>query len=211
MKGQSLKGGQELLCVNVDKVYDWIINQAPVNLVNQALTFPTNSPCQTGFVITGSTCDVVQSSVVEVGPRTNRTFVIGGAEVTLQRVNLLKTLSVTVTVTGTLAGADFTLVSAPVTTTVNESFFLCAPEGTTVDVTVTDVECGATVTCTGTAATANISAIICQSIQVVAPVTIELTAAFCNPRENFIATCPAPAIPPQCPTVFPTPPTPPTP
>ena len=47
---------------------------------------------------------------------------------------------------------------------------------------------------------------ICQSIQSVFPVTLELEAEFCQPRDILpipTTACPTPAIPPQCPVLFP--------
>lgn len=207
MVNRDLIGGQELLCVNVDKVYDWILNQSSFNLAGPAVVFPVTVPCGAGIQISSVTCDITQVSATEIGTRTNRTFVINGAEVTLQRVNIEKVVEIVVTVVGvTLAtGVPFTIVSTPFTQTISESFFLCAPEGTEVHVTITDVECavGSHCTAAGAFVVDNINALICQSIQVTAPVTIELTASFCAPRENIIAACPAPTVPPQCPVLFP--------
>ena len=45
--------------------------------------------------------------------------------------------------------------------------------------------------------------IICQSVQMEAKVKIELTADFCQPRQDLPFVCPPLAFPPQCPTIFP--------
>ncbi len=196
----------ERLCINTDKVYDWIIAQANVDLAAVTLTFPVGAtdPCAVGTTILDVTTSITELSFTEVGTRTSRTFIIDGAEVVLERVTIQKTLSITVTITGTTAaGLGFTITSLPVTQVISESFFLCAPEGTVIDVEVTDVSSTASGTCVAGAFVASISALVCQSIQVTAPVTLELTADFCMPREDIVATCPAPTIPPQCPAIFP--------
>ncbi len=206
MEASKISGGQELLCVNVSKVYDWITNQANVNLVGIGLTFPVGAtdPCAVGNTITDVVCDLTVVSVSEIGARVERIFIIDGAEVTLERVTVLKTLSITVTVSGlTAAGVPFVVTSVAIPSTITESFFLCAPEGTEVVVSVSDIECAVSGSCIAGVFTADISAILCQSIQVTADVTIELTADFCQPRDNIISSCPAPVIPPQCPTLFP--------
>ncbi|OIK13571.1 hypothetical protein BIV60_13840 [Bacillus sp. MUM 116] len=208
MKVQNLSGGQELLCVNVDKVYDWVTNQASVNLPGTTITFPAGvlDPCAAGTTILDIAAVVTVGTVTEVGERVNRTFIINGAEVTLQRVTIVKPLSIAVTVTAlTATGTQITVTGVPIPATVTESFFLCAPEGTDITVTAFDSESSVSGSCVAGALVVDIAAVICQSIQVTAPVTIELTADFCAARENIIAACPAPAIPPQCPALFPTP------
>ncbi|MDQ6600737.1 hypothetical protein [Bacillus salipaludis] len=209
MKVKNLSGGQELLCVNVDKVYDWVTSQASVNLPGTTITFPAGvaDPCAAGTNILDITAEVTVGAVTEVGDRVNRTFIINGAEVTLQRVTIVKSLSIAVTVSAlTALGAQITVTGVPIPATVTESYFLCAPEGTAINVSAYDTESSVSGACVaGVGLVVDIAAVICQSIQVTAPVTIELTADFCAPRENIIAACPAPAIPPQCPVVFPTP------
>ncbi|MED1470479.1 hypothetical protein [Bacillus salipaludis] len=208
MEVKNLSGGQELLCVNVDKVYDWVTYQGSVNLPGTTITFPAGvlDPCAVGTTILDIAAEVTVGPVTEVGERVNRTFIINGAEVTLQRVTIVKTLSIAVTVTALDAtGVQITLTGVPIPATITESFFLCAPEGTDITVTAYDTETSVSGACVAGALVVDIASVVCQGIQVTAPVTIELTADFCAPRENIIAACPAPAIPPQCPTVFPTP------
>ena len=42
MKTSNLTGGQELLCINTEKVYDWIVNEATFDLTINDLPLPLN-------------------------------------------------------------------------------------------------------------------------------------------------------------------------
>src|SRR5690625_3118862 len=103
MKTSNLTGGQELLCINTDKVYDWILNEATFDLAIDDLPLPVNP-------ITGAqlecddidldtvTCEVTPAEVdpIEIIGRVDQQFVIDGAEVTLQLVNIRKNFEVTI-------------------------------------------------------------------------------------------------------------------
>ncbi|MBS4206951.1 hypothetical protein [Bacillus sp. FJAT-50079] len=222
MQAKPLQGAQELLCINTEKVYDWILEESTYSAAVGATTIALPAPI--GAVI----CAIADSvnirpvltdslgtplplnseiAVVEQVPRIDRQFEINGALVTLQRVTFVKTIYVVLEISGVIpaTGIPFTFTTLPIPITFTESAFLCAPPGTTLVVRVSDFEGQGVVNCdeTGAFLGIGISIVVCQSIQVVTPVTLELVADFCAPRESLIETCPAPIIPPQCPVVFP--------
>lgn len=207
MQVENVEGGRELLCINTDKVYDWVINETTFDLTLDDVDLPVVNGVQLN-------CDQIDSVSCEVEPtgfevidRTDRPFVIDGSQLTLQQVVIQKSFNVTVNVTTT----DGTVVEAgtfPFTRC--EQVILCAPEGTTVTVDFTDVDCFVCMfncddATPGATMDLGITVRICQSIQSTFPVTIEVFADFCEPRENIspIASCPEPVRPPQCPVLFP--------
>ncbi len=207
MQANNLSGGQELICINVDKVYDWVLNEASFDLTLTDIDLPDGVTCA-DFDPAAVTCTVTPDSV-EVLARNSRTFVIDGVETILQVVNLRKNFTVTllIPITGTGVVEEVELEFSRC-----EQVVLCAPDGTDVDVTYSDAECFiCTFDCTddGTdtdeLATfdAQITVRLCQSIQSSFPVTVEFLAEFCEPRDVLPTPCPSPVRPPQCPVVFP--------
>ncbi|MCP3028395.1 hypothetical protein [Halobacillus sp. A5] len=204
MQAKNLSGGQELLCVNVDKVYDWVVNEASfdINIVDEDL--PEGLDCD-DFDPADVTCTVTPEDV-DILSREDRTFIIDGVETTLQLVSIRKNFTVTLTIPTTINGdeeveLDFSRC---------EQVVLCAPAGTEIDVTYTDTDCFVcTFDCdpgdTDTDPTfdASITVNLCQSIQSTFPVTVELITEFCEPRDILPTPCPSPVRPPQCPVVFP--------
>ncbi|MFJ7508314.1 hypothetical protein ACIQW7_02340 [Peribacillus simplex] len=203
MQAKSLSGGQELLCINTTKVYDWIVNEATFDV----------SMC---VDLEDTDCDEVETVTCEVEPlksvvlnRQDREFIIDGEPITLQLVTIQKTFEVTVFVTKT-NGATCQVDSQ--TFTRCEQVILCAPDGTKVKVDFTDVDCFVCVLeCKRTSGgpltlELGVTVRLCQSIQVTFPVTLEIVAEFCQPRDilPFNPACPTPAIPLQCPVLFPT-------
>ncbi|WP_174615522.1 hypothetical protein [Virgibacillus ihumii] len=217
MQAKNLTGGQELLCINTEKVYDWVINEATFDLALGDLVLPVGpdgTQLECGDIVLDSvSCSVAPAEVdpIVILSRTDQQFVIDGAQVTLQLVNIQKNFEVTVfaNVIPELGGGTVEIGSADFTRC--EQVVLCAPEGTDIDVSYTDLECFVcTATCDpGTTTEADeldvtVTVRLCQSIQSTFEVTLELVADFCEPREELpIPPCPAPTIPPQCPVVFP--------
>ncbi|WP_053217129.1 BMQ_0737 family morphogenetic spore coat protein [Virgibacillus senegalensis] len=218
MESQSLQGAQEPLCINTEKVYDWVILQEDVsrNVLAGALGTlpidpggPTVSNLTTTVYLvdpaTGEELDLNEEiPIEELGERENRTFVIDGAMVTLQRVTFTRSLAVVVEFSGLTGTTPFVEISDPITIDLPESLYLCAPEGTRIAARLSDLDSSVTVNTTAGALTSiDIVLGICQSVQSLADVTIELMADFCQPRDVLVEQCPAPAIPPQCPVLFP--------
>ncbi|WP_430788246.1 hypothetical protein VBD025_00445 [Virgibacillus flavescens] len=218
MQAKNLTGGQELLCINTEKVYDWILNEGNFDLALNDLELPigpdgTQLECE-DIDIDTVTCEVTPAAVdpIVILDRVDQEFVIDGALVTLQLVNIRKNFEVTIFVQliAALGGGIVEVGSAEFTRC--EQVILCAPLGTDIDVTYTTLDCFVcTATCdTTTTATPDeldvtVSVRLCQSIQSTFDVTLEIVADFCEPRDMLpIPPCPAPTIPPQCPLVFPT-------
>lgn len=220
MQEKKLCEGQELICINVDKVYDWIVKEMSFDVTPiGALVFTPAIPAGTSFAGATVTCDVTPdptTPVVILG-RENRVFCIDGENVVLQQLNIRKNFVVRLNVT-LPNGLVFTSVlpTAAVNPTLLisrcEQITLCAPEGTDVSITFTDIDCfvcspgtlvaasaGSTITFTGL----TIAVTTCQSIQSTFPVTVEFLADFCEPREELPTACPAPLRPKQCNAIFP--------
>ncbi|GAA5416427.1 hypothetical protein Pryu01_01462 [Paraliobacillus ryukyuensis] len=219
MQSQSLQGAQELLCFNAEKVYDWVILQntinqnvpaadigvLPIDPVSPAVSNLTTR-CYLVDPLTGNPLPPnAEIEVVETADRQDRMFVIDGSQVTLQRVSFEKVINVVIEFSGFDGTTPFVEISDPIEITIPESVFLCAPEGTRLVVRISDVECSASVNGTaGELVSVDLTLDLCQSVQAVADVTLELVADFCEPRDNLITEdCPNPIIPPQCPVVFP--------
>ncbi len=216
MQANNLSGGQELLCINTEKVYDWILNEATFDLNLMDLELPLNP--NTGEQLTCEdididtvTCTVTPAAMepIVILDRVDQELVIDGTEVTLQLVNIRKNFEVTVFVDliPELGGGTVEVTEAEFTRC--EQVILCAPEGTDIDVSYTDLDCFVCTACCDDTMDPNeldvtLTVRLCQSIQSTFDVTLEIVAEFCEPRDMLpIPPCPAPTIPPQCPVVFP--------
>ncbi|WP_067724767.1 BMQ_0737 family morphogenetic spore coat protein [Oceanobacillus damuensis] len=218
MQPEKVKMDKELLCINTEKVYDWILNEATFDLSLADLELPINPAtgaqleCDDIDVDT-VTCTVEPAAVdpIVILDRVDQHFVIDGEPVTLQLVNIRKNFEVTISVNliPELGGTTLEVGTAEFTRC--EQVILCAPDGTDVNVTYTDLDCfvctaicDPTTTATPDELDVTVTVRLCQSIQSVFEVTLEIVADFCQPRDLLpIAPCPAPTIPPQCPVVFP--------
>lgn len=219
MQSQSWQGAEELLCFNAEKVYDWVILQETVNQIIPAvdigvLPIDPGDPAVSNLTTTCFLVDPITGNplppnalleVVESDDRQDREFMIDGCQVTLQRVSFVKTLTVVIEFSGLDGTTPFVEISNPIEIEIPESVFLCAPEGTRLVVRLSDVTCSASVNIVATTLeSVNLSLDVCQSVQSVADVTLELVASFCEPRDVLVSEeCPSPVIPPQCPVLFP--------
>lgn len=211
---------QELICINVDKVYDWVMKENTFTFpVTQAINFPTiprDTPVAQLQAAT-LTCSVEPATTrpIVILRRENRRFNIDGQVVCLQLLTIRKNFTVTLTLTLpnglSYNGGTFTVAGS-------EQVVMCAPDDTEVTVTYTELDCfvssgtyqsSAPGTGTGTGLNITFSGLVivvtvCQSIQSTYPVTVEFLADFCEPRaELAIGSCPLPAMPPQCPVIYP--------
>lgn len=212
----SISINQENLCVNVEKVYDWIIEESTGSTTVPVATMPLALPVDSTDVVadciltdaTGAPFPInSEVSVTEVAPREDRQFEIDGALVTLQRVTFSKVLYVVLKVSGVdpETGTPFIITSLPRPFNFVESEFLCAPAGTSLIVRISNFTCLTTINRNETGAITGfgLRIFVCQSIKTFAPATIRLSADFCNPRELLTEQCANPIMPPQCPTIFP--------
>ena len=213
---------KEMICVNVDKVYDWIVKENTFDIFpTSPITFP-GLPAGTSLVGATVTCSVVPAATnpVEILNRVDRQFCIDGKNVCLQQLNIRKNFEVTLVVTlanGTVLTSAAPAINPNLAFSRCEQVTLCPSEGTSIEVTFTDLDCfvcspGVITIPTGTpappAGAINIAGLTlsiatCQSIQSTFPVTVELFADFCEPREDLPIACPTPSRPRQCPVVFP--------
>lgn len=200
---------QELICINVDKVYDWIVKEMSFDISPTGpITFPgvTATTDLTGAIVT---CRVIPAATnpIVILNRENRQFSIDGSTVCLQHLNIQKNFVLTIVVT-LPTGAVFTSADIPVSRC--EQVTLCAPKGTDVEILYTDLDCFVCTTGTLTAAAGaitfsalTITVAVCQSIQSTFPVTVEFLATFCEPRADLPFSCPTAVRPQQCPVIFP--------
>jgi|SRR5690625_1426310 len=209
--------GPEMLCINTDKVYDWVILQANINNTITAAdlgALPVD-PCDAAVTNLTTNCYLVDAAgnplqpnqeiaVVETNDRQDRTFLVDGKQILLQKVTFQSTVNVVVEISGLNGTTPFVEQTMPIPIEIPESIFLCAPEGTDLVVRLSDIECNVVVNCAATAlGSIDISLNLCQSVQTTTNVTVELPADFCQPREVFTEQCTTPVIPAQCPVVFP--------
>lgn len=200
---------EELICVKVDKVYDWIMKENTFDI------FPTgeiefhgvhpSTDLKRAFV----ECEVTPNRVnpVEILNREDQQFCIDGEDICLQKLTLRTNFLVTLTV---VLPHGEVFKSKKIRTSRNQMVTLCAPKGTDVEITFSELDCF--VMSTGKLeahygkiefSDLAISIKACQSIQSTYPTTVEIVAGHCAPREDFITGCRAPVHPPECPYVFP--------
>ncbi|RLQ92425.1 BMQ_0737 family morphogenetic spore coat protein [Falsibacillus albus] len=221
MQAQPLRGAQELLCINAEKIYDWVILQSSESrrVTALELDLPASgfNPCSPEVSNLVTTCVLTDSSgtpvslsspnavsIQEIGTRESRQFMVDGAVVTLQDVSWVKSFYIVLEFTGNNGVTPFLLRSAPILFEIPESAFLCAPDGTDLLVRLTEFKCRTRLNCFDAEVTSvDVYLTICQSVQTFADVTIELEAEFCQPRDIINEQCPAPIVPPQCPVIFP--------
>lgn len=204
---------QELICINVDKVYDWVMKENTFDYFFPAtpITFP-GITATTSLVDSVVSCEVTPAATnpFVILRRENRSFMIDGRKVCLQQLTIQKNFTLVLVVTL----ADGTVLRGPSQTiSRSEQVTLCAPEGTDVMVEYTDLDC--MISSPGVPAINNaarqitftglvITVATCQSIQSTYPVTVEFLADYCEPRADLaIGSCPPPAKPQQCHSVYP--------
>ena len=210
MQEQMPSHAKELICINVEKVYDWVVKDLSFE------SFPTSPICfpglphnahTTGASVTCHVCPSKDNPVV-IKKRENRTFTIDGSSVRLQQLTIQKNFDVTICVTLT-NGMTYTSDSFPISR--SEHVVMCAPKGTNVDVTYTELDCfvssTGSITNNGdhtiTFSNLSLSISVCQSIQSTFPVTVEFLANYCEPRADLSSTCSSPTRPDNCSIVFP--------
>ena len=210
MQDNTPSSARELICINVEKVYDWVVKDMSFELTpTSPLTFP-DLPAGTSLTGATVTCNVVpnETNPVVVLNREDRKFTIDGKSVSLQQLTLQKNFTVTISVT-LPTGTTYTSESFDISRC--EHVVMCAPKGTNVDVTYTDFDCF--VCSTGTLTNNNngtvtfdnltLSIAVCQSIQSTFPVTVEFLAEYCDPRADLPFTCPSTGRPTNCSVIFP--------
>lgn len=210
MQEQMPSHAKELICINVEKVYDWVVKDLSFESFPMSpIHFPglPHDANTTGASVTCHVCPSQDDPVV-IKKRENRTFTIDGSSVRLQQLTIQKNFDVTICVTLT-NGMTYTSDSLPISRC--EHVVMCAPKGTNVDVTYTDLDCfvssTGSITNTGnqkiTFSNLSLSISVCQSIQSTFPVTVEFLANYCEPRADLPTACPPASRPNNCSVVFP--------
>ncbi|WP_217586151.1 hypothetical protein [Lentibacillus saliphilus] len=208
MQANDLNVGQELICMNVDRVYDWVLNQNSFNVGPlPGVTFPGLTPPIAIGDIVSLTAEVDEdASTVTVTNREDMDVMVEGELVSLQQVTLQKDFVFSLTLT-LLGGITATVPG--LTFTAYEQVALSAPEGTEVAVSFTNIDSFVNTPGTPDATDPILNGITlsitaCQNIQSTYPVTVEFQAEYCEPREALPTSCPN-AMPPQSAMMFPTP------
>jgi len=224
----------ERVCILTRKIYDWITRQIDVNLsftdnlpvkfkcngqtertleelctfleqfdsvsVNCFLSDKFGNPIETGFQ------DDKQVMVQEIGQRQPVTVTLpNGDQVTLQRVKTLIRGFITVEILDDMDDV-VCVTKKPIPFVTTQTFLLCAPEGTELNVHVSLAECDATLICEEDIQQLDINLTLCLEVQTEADVKLEIEAKHCQPREEIledVVLCPTEKFPPQCPEVFP--------
>ncbi|MGE7023085.1 hypothetical protein [Solibacillus cecembensis] len=200
---------REYICINVDKVYDWVVKEMSFDISPAGpISFP-GVPAGVNFAGAAVTCKVTPAATnpIVILNREDRTFTIEGARVCLQHLSVQKNFEVTLIVT-LPNGTMYTSATIPVTRC--EQVTLCAPKGTDVEITYTDLDCFVCTTGTLTSTAGfisftalSISVSVCQSIQSTFPVTVEFLANYCEPRADLPSSCSPTGRPKQCHGLFP--------
>ncbi|HLR20787.1 MAG TPA: hypothetical protein VK087_02150 [Tissierellaceae bacterium] len=206
----------ETFNINAEKIYDWIVGDATgsTNILvgDLPIALPANATnVDANCILTDEDGDPIPVNTVvdieEITPRQDRQVDRQGEIITLQRVRFRKTLYAVLEVSGVNPGTGnlFLITSDPIPFNFVETAFLCAPEGTTISVRISDFSCLAVINRddTGAITDFDIELFTCQSIQSITPISINVPADLSTPREELVEQCGAPISPPQCNTVFP--------
>ncbi|MBO0602788.1 hypothetical protein I2483_14055 [Sporosarcina sp. E16_3] len=224
--------GKELICINVDKVFDWIVKEKSFDVSPRGfIHFPGIPKHLHHHDLRGATvsCEVKpdQHHPIVILGREDCSFCIDGKTVILQRLTIKKKFDLTIFIT---LRNGCTYPSENIDVSRSEQITLCAPKETEVEITYTNLDCF--VSSTGELefkhegeygnpaeptlegphpvnsdrikfSDLSISIDTCQSIQSTFPVTVEFLADYCEPREDLATACAPPMRPQQCSVVFP--------
>ena len=143
MQENTLSHARELICINVEKVYDWVMKELSFEFSPKNPIFFKGLP---GHVSDHDlrdarvTCQVRpdEENAVVILKRENRRFTVDGESVTLQQLTIKKNFIVTICLTLT---NGMTHNSEEIKISRIEHVVLCAPKGTNIDVTYTDLDC----------------------------------------------------------------------
>ncbi|MEK4381540.1 hypothetical protein NSS70_06520 [Aeribacillus sp. FSL K6-2848] len=223
----------ERLCIRVPKVYDWVSRQIDLPQLSfrdlssigfdcEGVTGTSEDPCalyddgpvNVNCYLSDSLGNPVDPnspnaiSVTEiVQPQGRQSVVVHlprDGKITLQKVRVLIRGYIVVTLSD-LQGS-VTCVSDAIPFATVQTFFLCAPPGTTLNSHVSFFESDANMICDNTSfSQLDISIMICLDVQMEAQVKLEVEGKFCKPRRELptTLTCSAVQVPPQCPEIFP--------
>ncbi|MBM7702536.1 hypothetical protein [Metabacillus iocasae] len=214
----------ERLCIRVPKVYDWVqravrgtrtfegvdaisaLNFEFSNSLGSSDDNPFDYLEVDGGVDTAILVDPTAFSVAEVpsatGTRPTVTTVLPNGEVILlQRVRVRVEGTYRVELRDSLGTVG---ISQPVSYSTIKTFFLCAPEGTEVEGTVTSMEDNSESNLADASPTIDLDVTFCLNVYSVMDVNIEVEGSYVGPRPELISDiCSLNTMPPTCPTIFP--------
>lgn len=210
------------VCIKVPKVYDWVQRQLKKLLISfDDLDDLFEKLCHDDYVTDVCRflekypgfqvrCELIEDSLIcqEIGQHPLRQDIDvslpTGEITTLQKVKVVVSGLVRITILD--AHGKILLVSDEIPfSTGPQTFFLCAPIGTTVQCKVTYLQCDAETICSDDTERLDISIFMCLDVQIENDVKLQVEAATCKPREELAisdAMCPALSFPPQCPEIF---------
>jgi len=201
-------------CINVQKVYDWVkINTDEI----KTIPIPEENLEEINDAIAGGaqlqvTASInlpadVTTSIVSI---IRRFVVIDGVEVEVGCAQILKTVTLNITVTDVSVTPPVEVTTFTATTQLLERAGICFPEPLTADNVTVHVRSAQALSLSDVPIDGNFmfEIYICQDLQVENQVKLEVLARYCEPRENTIVcgtgfTCETPTYPPQCPQIYP--------
>jgi hypothetical protein len=211
------------IAISADKVFDWVYLRSLFNrrFTAEDIRGLVGDP---GFNVCDPVVDDLEvrcylsdadrnplplntNVAAESSERVDRDFYIEGKRVTLQRVSLVKSFFLVIEFSFLQASTRRVVSTPAIPITIPESVYLCAPDGTEVVALLADYDCNVQVICTGAAGTTfggvDVMIELCQSIQSLANVVIEVDADILEAREAIDAVCPPMGGPVPCKNIFP--------
>ncbi len=202
-------------CISVDKIYDWVTietNQIQEIPIPPTQLVPIEAALDDGhqLLITGNIDlpDGVDSSIVSI---VRKIIIIDGQPVEVGCTQILKTVTINVNVYDITVGGIEPIATFSSTFQILERAGLCFPEPFTSDNIILNVLNAQALSLSAVPVNGNLvfEIGICQELQVLTRVSLEILARFCEPRDNTIDCgnsifgCSVPAFPTQCPIIFP--------
>lgn len=212
------------VCISVPKVFDWVTRQVDLPTLSYkepevTALFPCTQqppgPVTLGQFLSAvpnyqTVCRVIESTLLtnEVTNPYGRTEVEislpNGEDVCLEKVKVLAKGQVEIDILDELGNLICT--SERIDFATIQTFYLCAPEGTSIDAFISAGQFDAEIMSDATFAQLDISYSFCLDVNVYADVRLEIEAAYCKPRYEFPISdiiCRETKFPPTCPVVFP--------
>jgi hypothetical protein len=201
-------------CINVQKIYDWVLINADevktipipeeeLEAINEAL----DEGAQLQVTGTITLPAGVVTSIVSI---VRRFVVIDGVEVEVGCAQILKNVTIDITVTDVSNATPVEVATFTATTQLIERAGICFPQPFTADNVTIHVRSASALPLSDVPIDGNFlfEVYVCQDLQVETQVKLEVLARFCEPRDNTIVCgtgliCEPPSFPPQCPQIYP--------
>jgi hypothetical protein len=201
-------------CIRVNKVYDWVIITT-----DQVMEIPIPADSllliqavlalghQLLIIGTISLPADITTSIVSI---VRKTVIIGGVPVEVGCAQILKTVTLHVSVFDATTGSTIAITTFTSTFQILERAGLCFPVPFTKNNITIKITNANAISLSDVPVNGNFifEIGICQDIQVETEVKLEVLGTFCEPRDNTIncgsniLTCDKPTFPEQCPAIF---------